>query len=282
MNKLEKIESEIERLIRINQEYKKEWKWKFKWFSKVILGRLEVLEGLLSFIKHLENEPISKIWHNSDEQPEYSKVLLVIQNIGYFGEPGIPHLAKYDSFNNCFIAEERTDVDNNPLLYNEGCIEKWAYVDDLINPTATDAISQEQHKSDWLKELEAIPKEEVQKKMEEIRSLYPITEEEPLSEVSHTIPVSEDLDDAAIEICSNILKGETITVDGYEYVVLSDAEECFKAGSSWQKQQLMIGAVETTVKGYINGKGIYVESDIPIEINANEGDKVKLIIIKED
>lgn len=50
-------------------------------------------------------------------------------------------------------------------------------------------------------------------------------------------PVSEELEEAAIEICSKVLKGETITIDGYEYVVLSDAEECFKAGAQWQRQK---------------------------------------------
>jgi hypothetical protein len=51
-------------------------------------------------------------------------------------------------------------------------------------------------------------------------------------------PVSEDLEDASIEIYSKLLKDETIIIDGYEYVVLSDAEECFKAGANWQKQQM--------------------------------------------
>lgn len=49
--------------------------------------------------------------------------------------------------------------------------------------------------------------------------------------------VSEDLEDAAIEICSKVLKGETTNFDGYEYVVLSDAEECFKAGAKWKAEQ---------------------------------------------
>ena len=52
-------------------------------------------------------------------------------------------------------------------------------------------------------------------------------------------PVSEELEEAAIEICSKVLKGETITIDGYEYFVLSDAEECFKAGAKWQKEYMM-------------------------------------------
>lgn len=45
---------EIERLENINQEYKKTWKWKFKWFYRTIIGRLEVLEGLKKFINTLE------------------------------------------------------------------------------------------------------------------------------------------------------------------------------------------------------------------------------------
>jgi len=47
---------EIERLENINQEYKKTWKWKFKWFYRTIIGRLEVLEGLKKFIDTLETK----------------------------------------------------------------------------------------------------------------------------------------------------------------------------------------------------------------------------------
>ena len=53
-------------------------------------------------------------------------------------------------------------------------------------------------------------------------------------------PVSEELEEAATEICSEILKGETVIIDGYEYVVLSDAEECFKAGAKWGKNQAKV------------------------------------------
>ena len=65
-------------------------------------------------------------------------------------------------------------------------------------------------------------------------------------------PVSEDLEDAAIEICSEVLEGETILIDGHEYVVLSDAEECFKAGAQWQKQQdaKILESVITNGKDY--------------------------------
>ena len=45
---------EIERLIETNKGFKKTWKWKFKWFYRTIVGRLEVLEGLKIFLSTLE------------------------------------------------------------------------------------------------------------------------------------------------------------------------------------------------------------------------------------
>lgn len=46
--------AEIERLEKVNLEYKKTWKWKFKWFYCTIIGRLEILEGLKSYIDTLK------------------------------------------------------------------------------------------------------------------------------------------------------------------------------------------------------------------------------------
>lgn len=51
---LDAVVAEIERLEKINQEYKKTWKWKFKWFYHTIVGRLEVLEGLKNYINTLK------------------------------------------------------------------------------------------------------------------------------------------------------------------------------------------------------------------------------------
>ena len=48
------IKAEIERLIETNKLFKKTWKWKFKWFYRTIIGRLETLEGLKTFIDTLE------------------------------------------------------------------------------------------------------------------------------------------------------------------------------------------------------------------------------------
>ena len=65
--------------------------------------------------------------------------------------------------------------------------------------------------------------------------------------------VSEDLEDAAIEICSKVLKGETINIDGYEYVVISDAEECFKAGAKWQKEQIEEALLSEVLPCFMHG-----------------------------
>lgn len=97
-------------------------------------------------------------------------------------------------------------------------------------------------------------------------------------------PVSEDLEDAAIQICQKVLKGETIVIDGYEYVVLSDAEECFKAGAKWQKQQIMKDAVDACVtdiriykeENEVDFTVMYEKGIIPYEIEQ----EVKVIVIK--
>ena len=56
MTQVEQIKAEIERLIKVNKEYKKDWKYKLSYFNRVLLGRLEALEGLLNFIESLEKE----------------------------------------------------------------------------------------------------------------------------------------------------------------------------------------------------------------------------------
>ena len=43
--------AEIERLQHLNECYKRNWQWKFKWFSRTVIGRLEVLEGIKNFIE---------------------------------------------------------------------------------------------------------------------------------------------------------------------------------------------------------------------------------------
>ena len=95
-------------------------------------------------------------------------------------------------------------------------------------------------------------------------------------------PVSDDLEEAAIDICLKVLKGETIIIDGYEYVMLSDAEECFKAGTNWQKEQMMKDAVEATCLILPYPDLFKVLSCYDITNKLKHNDKIKLIPIKED
>lgn len=55
--------------------------------------------------------------------------------------------------------------------------------------------------------------------------------------------------------------------------------EAFKAGAQWQKEQMMAKAVDGEV-GYWNIRGLSINMELPSKLE--EGDKVKLILTKED
>ena len=52
----DKLITEIERLQHLNECYKRNWRWKFKWFSRTVIGRMEVLEGIKNLITSLQQE----------------------------------------------------------------------------------------------------------------------------------------------------------------------------------------------------------------------------------
>jgi hypothetical protein len=92
-------------------------------------------------------------------------------------------------------------------------------------------------------------------------------------------PVSEDLEHAV-----NAYIGYAPEVD--ESSSTYGKRQAFKAGANWQKQQLMAKAVDVEVKvdaggyPYIPQIELYdYDKDIPL---AKEGEKVKVIVIKED
>ena len=62
-----KVVAEIERLIETNKAFKKTWKWKFKWFYRTIVGRLEVLEGLKIFLNTLDVEDVDLEKHLKED-----------------------------------------------------------------------------------------------------------------------------------------------------------------------------------------------------------------------
>ena len=67
------IVAEIERLIETNKVFKKTWKWKFKWFYRTIVGRLEVLEGLKIFLNTLEVKEVGEPSNDLEEEIELVK-----------------------------------------------------------------------------------------------------------------------------------------------------------------------------------------------------------------
>ena len=56
-------------------------------------------------------------------------------------------------------------------------------------------------------------------------------------------------------------------------------KKAYTAGANWQKEQMMAKAVDGEV-GYWNIRGLSVNMELPSKYK--EGDKVKLIIVKED
>lgn len=92
---------------------------------------------------------------------------------------------------------------------------------------------------------------------------------------------SEDLEEAAQNHAKEMY-GENYMDFVYTQDAAFKAMSNFKFGAQWQKEQLMKNAVETKVKGCIDGKGIFIDTEIPIGIDVNEDDKVKIIIIKEN
>ena len=61
-----------------------------------------------------------------------------------------------------------------------------------------------------------------------------------------------------------------------------EINEAFEAGKKWQKEQMLKGALDTIVRGYVGGDGVYIDADLPQGIKVNEGQKVKIIIVKSD
>lgn len=87
-------------------------------------------------------------------------------------------------------------------------------------------------------------------------------------------PVSEELEEAAekyaYELCPSIGVANT------------EAEQSFKAGAKWQKEQLMAKAVEGGCFSYKNGF-VHISCDVDEHLtDIKFGDKVKVIVIKED
>jgi len=82
--------------------------------------------------------------------------------------------------------------------------------------------------------------------------------------------VSEDLNTVAKEYANNI-------TEKIGYRLQLRRAVCF--GANWKKEQLMAKAIDGEV-GYWNLRGLSINTDLPRSVS--EGDKVKIIVIKED
>ena len=103
-----------------------------------------------------------------------------------------------------------------------------------------------------------------------------------LYENNHKKSVSNGLEEAAKIYTISLVVNEIIP-DATVKQLREVADKSFKAGAEWQKEQMMKEAVETTVSSMVHQ---LIVTDYII-INAEQfglknGDKVKLIIIKEE
>lgn len=92
-------------------------------------------------------------------------------------------------------------------------------------------------------------------------------------------PVSEESEEAAKHyLYSNILYDDVYVGNPTE----KDCIEMFKAGTKWQKEQMLKAAVEGTLSSTITGSEQTVWAYAGYGEYGKDGDKVKLIIIEED
>lgn len=99
-------------------------------------------------------------------------------------------------------------------------------------------------------------------------------------------PVNEDLEEAVSEqICIAADKHIKRVVDaaghpGWDWTT-QDIADAFKAGAEWQKEQMLKDAVEGYVNYYEDSGGILM-AEAQVGCPYHNGDKVKIIIVKED
>lgn len=107
-----------------------------------------------------------------------------------------------------------------------------------------------------------------QGRMEVINSLY-----KTLHHMQEE-PISDDLGETTNNYVLNVRKGYPRVMDKTDRYICN----AFKAGANWQKQQMMSNAVEVEVDtAWTDGW-----ADVNLPINAEKGDILKVIIIKEE
>ena len=90
-------------------------------------------------------------------------------------------------------------------------------------------------------------------------------------------PVSEDLKEACEQLAENARKHKAATSS--PFFSQADYIQGVIDGSNWQMQRMMAKGVDGEI-GYWNLRGLSINTDLPRSVS--EGDKVKIIVIKED
>ena len=83
-------------------------------------------------------------------------------------------------------------------------------------------------------------------------------------------PMSEDLEQASERYACRYADSKY----GHDKI-----KKAYTAGAQWQEEQMLAKAIDGEV-GYWNIRGLFVNMEMPSELE--EGDKVKLVIVKED
>ena len=98
-------------------------------------------------------------------------------------------------------------------------------------------------------------------------------------------PVSEELEEVSKEYADKNYAEWLDFISGDERDDYYTISEAFKAGAQWQKNKMMEDAVDGVVAasaggdGWVNIATGFVKSE---DVNVNFGDKIKIIVVKED
>lgn len=94
----------------------------------------------------------------------------------------------------------------------------------------------------------------------------------------------KNLDEAAEDFAEGEWDGVVVDTDGNPLYSQDEIEYTFKAGAEWQKEQMLKNAVETEVWSYSSDEDLRAIPLFGIDKfnNLKDGDKVKVIVLKEE
>ena len=308
-DKVQKIRDEVERLY--NQslaDENRQAELGLKSAACTSYGKSKVCKELLSFIDSMQEEPVS-IWYDGCEIPESGANILMIRKD--------EEDSNYPPVAGCFHGTNSRLNGRNWGYYNGFCYNeiepplKWAYVDDLLNLSNVERTEKNRKE-------EPKPKKcmfTLEEFTEEDRKVLCEDCDDDCEYAKKVKPVSEELEEASLLYypkMSRISEPHGIIPADNQSHYLGDANEdnrkAFKAGAQWQKeqdkqwlaenhkhifakgrdsmeQQMIKNAVSGLVTesaggdGWVNVQTGFVKSE---DVNVKFGDKIKIIVVKED